>query len=327
MNEGLKPQFEFKPAIKTSGSSWLPIKGFDLLAWDTWEVDRKLESYLIQNGIEPLKQRVGNRLVVCDLDDSVYRFDPIRVIYDPLDEYKETDEATSAAAYFGLQQIFWHKLDQALQGRYIKPHETLEYSVVPVFKYQKEYYLLIENVEGKNKEAGVKGFNYTGDADAINRAEKHNIKSSKGSFSGKNLMLFKPFFDRYLSLRTQIDQIELHAFELVFQDLSESKELEPLFEHMSRDALFGILRTITHYTQIIRVFSDYKPVTEIVVSDELKKRIERMRNFIAVAIFEFLRPLINDRYDVHLTEANYGKPISQLANLMTNKFKKIAIGF
>lgn len=326
MNELKKPFFEYAPAIRTPGVSWLPIKGFDLLSWDTWKVDDQLKDYLTQNGIEPLIHRIGNRLVVCDLDDPHYQFDPIRVVYDPLEEYKETYEAESAAGYFGLQEIFWRKLDQALIGRYIRPHETLEYSVIPVFKYQKGYYLLIENIEDKTIGANVLGINYTGDADAIGRAEKREVKSNKGSFPGKYLSLYKPFFDKYLWLRTQINDIELKALELVFQDLSQSPDLEPLYEHMPREALFSILKSITHYTQLIGAFSDYK-VDQGEISDDSKKRIEMLRNYVAVAIFKFLIPLINERYDVHLEEANYKKPISELSELMTKKFEKMAIGF
>lgn len=324
MNEGLKHQFEYSPAIKTPGVSWLPIKGFDLLAWDTWKVDRQLEDYLTQKGVEPLNHRIGNRLVVCDLDEPVYHFDPIRVVYDPLGEYKETDEATSAAAYLGLQEIFWRKLDQGLKGRFIKPHETLEYSVIPVFKYQNECYLIIENTENKTAGAQVRGFNYTGDADALSRAEKREVKSNQGSFPGKYLLLYKPFFNRYLALREQISKIESNALELVFKDLYQSASLEPIYEHMPREAIFSILKTITHYTQLIPAFSDYK-ISER--NSEESKRIERLRNYVSVAIFEFLIPLINERYDVHLAAAEYGKPISELAELMIKKFKKMAMGF
>jgi len=323
MIEGLKPHFEYTPAIKSRGVSWLPIEGFDLLAWDTWKVDRQLEDYLIKKGVEPLNHRIGNRLVVCDLDDPVYHFDPVRVVYDPLGEYKEIDEVTSAAAYFGLQEIFWRKLDQGLKGRYIKPHDTLEYSVIPVFKYQNECYLMIENIENKTAGARVRGFNYTGDADALNRAEKREVKSNTGSFPGKYLLLYKPFFDRYLALRKEIAEIEIAALRLVFEDLSRSNELAPLYEHFPQEELFKLLRTITHFTQLIRVFSDYKSAAN---GDDETKRIERLRNHVAVAIFEFLIPMINERYD-HLAAAEYGKPISDLAELMTKKFKKMAMGF
>lgn len=312
--------YDYAPAKRTPGLSWLPVTGIGPYSFDFRKVYEQLNHQFNARGIEPIKRTGADRIVFSDLDEKTYHFDPFRVVFDPLGEYADTDEATSAAGNFGLQERFWNRLKQNLTGRFIEPSDALEFSIIPVFKFNEQFFLLISNTDGK---AQVRTVNYTGDADAVSRAETKTVKSRNGSFEGKYLELTDGYFKEYLRLRRRIDKIERNSTKKAFEDLLGNPEIEPAFDYVPKEELSKILRSIPHYTQLIRRVSDYKDAPKFDEND----RASRLRNYMGVAVFEFLIPFFTKAYDIRLREAQYVETIGLLSDLMTKNYKKMANGF
>jgi len=317
------PHYEYTPAQRTPGESFLTIPTDKLNIFDLYKFYKALNPLLISKGILPLNKKHERKIVISNLDKKYGPFDPLRACYDPLNEYKLGDDndaqsiAVNAAGHFGVQGKFWWNLLQGLTGRDVDPSQALTFSFLPVFKYQNQYYFLIKEIE---KNHGVVTINYMGDADAISRAEKQMVQSDRGDYEGRYLGLTPDFFEKYLKLRRNINIVESNSLKKAFIDLVDNQEITPLYQYFPKDQLIRLFESIPSYTKLIQM------VTEL-HKNMGTDQISHLHNQIAVEVFDYIIPFLFKHYDHHLRKNQYIETIGELSELMDHYYINIAKDF
>lgn len=221
----------------------------------------------------------------------------MRVIFNPLGE--DYSQQQIGAAYFGLQLLYWKQLHNGLTGLDIKPSVALRWGIVPVFKHDNQYYLLLSS-EGKS----LYSLNCLGDNDAVTRAKKEQIKAEPADIEGTTIGLDEYFFRRYLALRKQINETEITSQREALGLYVETPSFQKLAEFLTfADKLKGALRTARYFRVLYHV-------EEMLSSSSLdvqvaQSAIKRFCRQLAVAVHDYIYPDLDEIYDGRLRQNGY----------------------
>jgi len=288
-------------------------------SWNSFSgMSSRLKEALSNMQIDHSSERV---FLVSNLnkDHTNQNFDPIRIDINPLGEdYNLFDKATSR---FGLQVEYWERLAKQLHFGILRPSRALNFSIVPVFRFDGNDYLIIKD---RGQGEALWSYNYFGDYDAVVAARegKWGLKSGI-DILGSEMGLDNSFFSKYVKHREEISQVKKRNQEKALKKYlngNDFKQLKKYFTFMDK-----IRKAIINKGNFL-IFSTVQEVIEKTINKGIeeggivnRKDTGKLVEGVDILIMNGLLEV----YDECLAEEGYAGVIGKLSELMNSYYPKV----